>query len=59
MSSSIRHRRTDRLKHLAGVELGAGTYVNDTRPEETAAHLRRAARKDSPAGEQQPVSQKS
>ena len=37
------HRRPDRLKYLAGVELGAGTFVNDTRPEETAAHLRRAA----------------
>jgi UDPglucose--hexose-1-phosphate uridylyltransferase len=36
------HRRGDRLKYLAGVELGAGTFVNDTRPEETAAHLRRA-----------------
>ena len=24
------HRRPDRLKHLAGVELGAGTFVNDT-----------------------------
>lgn len=36
------HRRKDRLKYLAGVELGAGTFVNDTRPEETAAHLRKA-----------------
>jgi UDPglucose--hexose-1-phosphate uridylyltransferase len=33
------HRRPDRLKHLAGVELGAGTFVNDTRPEETARRL--------------------
>jgi UDPglucose--hexose-1-phosphate uridylyltransferase len=39
------HRRGDRLKHLAGVELGAGTFVNDTKPEDTAAQLRRAARK--------------
>jgi UDPglucose--hexose-1-phosphate uridylyltransferase len=39
------HRRPDRLKHLAGVELGAGTFVNDTKPEETAAQLRGAARK--------------
>ena len=31
-----------RLKYLAGVELGAGTFVNDTKPEVTAAHLRRA-----------------
>ena len=36
------HRRHDRLKYLAGVELGAGTFVNDTRPEDTAAHLREA-----------------
>jgi UDPglucose--hexose-1-phosphate uridylyltransferase len=34
------HRRPDRLKYLAGVELGAGTFVNDTKPEDTAAHLR-------------------
>lgn len=39
------HRRADRLKHLAGVELGAGTFVNDTKPEETASLLRRANRK--------------
>jgi UDPglucose--hexose-1-phosphate uridylyltransferase len=39
------HRRDDRLKYLAGVELGAGTFVNDTRPEDTADQLRRAARK--------------
>jgi UDPglucose--hexose-1-phosphate uridylyltransferase len=38
------HRRVDRLKHLAGVELGAGTFVNDTKPEETAEQLRRAIR---------------
>jgi len=37
------NRRNDRLKVLAGVELGAGTFVNDTRPEDTAAQLRRAA----------------
>src|SRR2546428_4977140 len=37
------HRREDRLKLLAGVELGAGTFVNDTRPEDTAAQLRKAA----------------
>jgi UDPglucose--hexose-1-phosphate uridylyltransferase len=36
------HRRPDRLKHLAGVELGAGTFVNDTRPEETARRLQEA-----------------
>jgi UDPglucose--hexose-1-phosphate uridylyltransferase len=38
------HRRADRLKHLAGVELGAGTFVNDTKPEETAVQLREAIR---------------
>jgi UDPglucose--hexose-1-phosphate uridylyltransferase len=37
------HRRGDRRKYLAGVELGAGTFVNDTRPEETASQLREAA----------------
>ena len=37
------HRRPDRLKYLAGVELGAGTWVNDTYPETTAAELRAAA----------------
>ncbi len=36
------HRRPDRLKYLAGVELGAGTFVNDTLPEQTAAQLRTA-----------------
>ena len=40
------HRRPDRLKYLAGVELGAGTFVNDTRPEDTAAQLRKAAEVD-------------
>ncbi|HEX9099525.1 MAG TPA: galactose-1-phosphate uridylyltransferase [Candidatus Dormibacteraeota bacterium] len=43
------HRRDDRLKYLAGVELGAGTFVNDTRPEDTAAQLRRAAKNAAPA----------
>jgi UDPglucose--hexose-1-phosphate uridylyltransferase len=38
------HRRDDRLKYLAGVELGAGTFVNDTRPEDTALQLRHAAK---------------
>jgi UDPglucose--hexose-1-phosphate uridylyltransferase len=36
------HRRSDRLKQLAGVEIGVGTYVNDTKPESTAAELRQA-----------------
>ena len=43
------HRRDDRLKYLAGVELGAGTFVNDTRPEDTADQLRRAAKNAAPA----------
>jgi len=38
------HRRRDRLKYLAGVELGAGTWVNDTYPETTATELRTADR---------------
>ena len=38
------HRRADRLKYLAGVEIEAGTFVNDTRPEDTSAQLRQAAR---------------
>ena len=37
-------RRPDRLKYVAGVELGAGTFVNDTLPEETASQLRAACR---------------
>lgn len=38
------HRRGDRLKYLAGVELGAGTFVNDTHPEDTTSQLRSAVR---------------
>jgi UDPglucose--hexose-1-phosphate uridylyltransferase len=33
-------RSKDRLKFLAGTELGAGFYINDTLPEEKAAELR-------------------
>ncbi|MGZ3795257.1 MAG: galactose-1-phosphate uridylyltransferase [Pseudobdellovibrionaceae bacterium] len=33
-------RTKDRLKYLAGTELGAGFYINDTLPEEKAAELR-------------------
>jgi UDPglucose--hexose-1-phosphate uridylyltransferase len=33
-------RSRDRLKYLAGTELGAGFYINDTLPEEKAAELR-------------------
>jgi UDPglucose--hexose-1-phosphate uridylyltransferase len=33
-------RTKDRLKYLAGTELGAGFFINDTVPEEKAAELR-------------------
>ncbi len=36
------HRSADRLKFLAGSELGAGAFVNDTAPEDTAGQLRAA-----------------
>ncbi len=36
------HRRRDRLKYLAGCESGAGTFINDTIPEEKAEELRHA-----------------
>ncbi len=35
-------RSKDKIKYLAGCESGAGTYINDTRPEEKAAELRKA-----------------
>jgi UDPglucose--hexose-1-phosphate uridylyltransferase len=34
------YRSRDRLKYLAGTELGAGLFVNDTLPEEKAQELR-------------------
>ena len=34
------YRTKDKLKYLAGCELGAGTYINDTLPEEKAKELR-------------------
>lgn len=34
------NRRADRLKYLAGSEVGAGAFINDTLPEETAERLR-------------------
>ena len=34
------HRSADKLKYLAGSELGAGAFLNDTAPEQTAARLR-------------------
>lgn len=36
------YRSADRLKYLAGSELGAGAFMNDTAPEATAAELRAA-----------------
>jgi UDPglucose--hexose-1-phosphate uridylyltransferase len=41
------YRTRDKLKYLAGVETGAGTYLNDTAPEDTAAELRAAAARTS------------
>ena len=38
------HRTADKLKYLAGSELGAGAFLNDTAPEDTAARLRATAR---------------
>jgi UDPglucose--hexose-1-phosphate uridylyltransferase len=37
------YRTRDKLKYLAGVETGAGTFINDASPEVTAAELRDAA----------------
>lgn len=34
------YRTRNKLKYLAGCELGAGTFINDTLPEEKAAELR-------------------
>ena len=34
------YRTKDKLKYLAGCELGAGTFINDTLPEEKAKDLR-------------------
>ncbi|HVE64903.1 MAG TPA: galactose-1-phosphate uridylyltransferase [Mycobacteriales bacterium] len=36
------HRTATKLKYLAGSELGAGAFINDTAPEATAAQLRDA-----------------
>ncbi len=35
------HRSADKIKYLAGCESGAGTFINDTVPEDKAAELRR------------------
>ncbi|MCA1596855.1 MAG: galactose-1-phosphate uridylyltransferase, partial [Chloroflexi bacterium] len=37
------YRTPEKLKYLAGVESGAGTFINDTLAEEKAAELRNAA----------------
>jgi len=37
------YRSRDKLKYLAGVETGAGTFINDTAPEDKAAELRAVA----------------
>jgi UDPglucose--hexose-1-phosphate uridylyltransferase len=39
------NRTADKLKYLAGTESGAGSFSNDTLPEQTAAALRRASRR--------------
>ena len=36
------HRTADKLKYLAGSELGAGAFINDVAPEDAAARLRDA-----------------
>lgn len=36
------HRTPEKLKYLAGCESGAGTFVNDTLPEDKASELRQA-----------------
>jgi UDPglucose--hexose-1-phosphate uridylyltransferase len=36
------YRARDKLKYLAGVETGAGTFINDTSPEEKAGELKAA-----------------
>jgi UDPglucose--hexose-1-phosphate uridylyltransferase len=37
------NRTKEKLKYLAGCESGAGTFINDTLPEDTAKQLRRVA----------------
>ncbi len=43
------HRTATKLKFLASVESGAGTFINDTLAEEKAAELRAAEPRDLPA----------
>ncbi len=38
-------RTAEKLKYLAGSEQGAGTFISDTLPEESAAKLREAIRR--------------
>jgi UDPglucose--hexose-1-phosphate uridylyltransferase len=38
------HRSAERLKYLAGSELGAGAFLNDVAPEQAASDLRAAVR---------------
>ena len=40
------YRTSEKLKYLAGVESGAGLFVNDTIPEESAQRLRNVPIKD-------------
>ncbi|MGI8776404.1 MAG: hypothetical protein ACR2LJ_03235 [Acidimicrobiales bacterium] len=36
------HHTATKLKYLAGSEIGGGAFLNDTRPEDSAAQLREA-----------------
>ena len=45
MTDPVDHTAT-KLKYLAGSEAGAGAFINDTLPEETAATLRDLAPRD-------------
>jgi UDPglucose--hexose-1-phosphate uridylyltransferase len=44
------NRTETKLKYLAGSEAGAGAFINDTLPEETAARLRSAGVREAPDG---------
>jgi UDPglucose--hexose-1-phosphate uridylyltransferase len=44
------NRTETKLKYLAGSEAGAGAFINDTLPEETAARLRSVGPTSSAAG---------
>ena len=45
-------RSAERLKYLAGSELGAGTFINDTFAEEKAAELRQKIEACPPLGDE-------